>query len=211
MQLKGIETGAEASNAVSLAGVMVSDYVFSHEVFGEGFYTFNVKVPRLSEAYDTLPVTISERIMDKAGIAEGMEIYVRGQIRSYNHYVQEENRNRLILTVFAREYGESAPGDGNPPNDVFLDGYICKPPLYRTTPFGREIADLLVAVNRSYNKSDYIPCITWGRNAKFCSKINVGEKLKLWGRMQSRIYQKKLEDGATIDKTAYEVSVAKLA
>lgn len=199
-----------SNNIISIVGTIVSDYVFNHEVFGEGFYIFNVEVARLSDAADILPVTISERIMDKEIIKVGDLVSITGQIRSYNNFIESENRNRLVLTVFARDY-ELLSGDENVnPNDVYLNGYICKPPVYRTTPFGREIADLLIAVNRSYNKSDYIPCITWGRNARFGSKLCVGDNLRIWGRMQSRCYQKKQENGEIIDKVAYEVSVSKL-
>lgn len=199
-----------SNNIISITGTIISDYVFSHEVFGEGFYIFNVDVPRLSDTSDILPVTISERIMDKDIIKIGDLVNITGQIRSYNNFIESENRNRLVLTVFARDYELLPYEENRNPNDVYLNGYICKPPVYRTTPFGREIADLLVAVNRSYNKSDYIPCITWGRNARFGSKLCVGDNLRIWGRMQSRHYQKKLDDGEAIDKIAYEVSVSKL-
>ncbi|MDR1706230.1 MAG: single-stranded DNA-binding protein [Clostridiales bacterium] len=198
------------NNICSLTGKIVGEPVFSHEVFNEGFYNIDLEVPRLSQAYDVLPVTVSERIMDRSIFTLGSYLRLTGQIRSYNNYVESEGRNRLIITVFARDYD---PLDEEPPrgvNEVFLNGYICKQPMYRTTPFGREIADLLVAVNRSYNKSDYIPCITWGRNARFSGKLNVSDNIKLWGRMQSRGYQKKYEDGTIVDKTAYEVSVSKI-
>ncbi|MCL2574535.1 MAG: single-stranded DNA-binding protein [Defluviitaleaceae bacterium] len=200
-----------ANNRINLFGEIISEAEFSHDVHGEGFYSFNLLVSRLSDAYDTLPITISERIMDKTKFVMGNNVAISGQIRSYNNYIEEERRNRLVLTVFAKDYEfkNSADIDENP-NDVFLDGFICKPPIYRTTPFGREIADLLLAVNRSYNKSDYIPCITWGRNARFGAKLEVGDNIRIWGRMQSRIYQKKQDDGSAIEKTAYEVSVSKL-
>ena len=200
----------QSNNTIAVIGVIASDYTFSHEVFGEGFYRLEVEVPRLSENSDILPITISERLMDKEDFAVGGLVYITGQIRSYNNYVENENRNRLILTVFARDYKVAEVVGNENPNDVFLNGYVCKPPVYRTTPFGREIADLLLAVNRSYNKSDYIPCIAWGRNARFASKLNVGDNIRVWGRMQSRRYQKKLENGDMLEKTAYEVSVSKL-
>jgi len=198
------------NNRISLLGEIVTEAGFSHDVHGEGFYSFNLMVPRLSQAHDILPITISERIMEAGKFAAGVKIAIAGQIRSYNNYIEEERRNRLVLTVFAKDYSfrEEVPKEN--PNDVYLDGYICKPPIYRTTPFGREIADLLLAVNRSYNKSDYIPCITWGRNARFGAKLSVGDNIKLWGRMQSREYQKKLDDGEVVEKTAFEVSVSKL-
>ena len=203
------------NNHIGIAGKVYSDFEFSHEVYGEGFYRFEVEIYRLSDVSDVLPVTISERIIDMAKVRLGDWVYIAGQIRSYNNYVEEDRRNKLVLTVFARDVelleGED-PGsqlDINP-NDVFLNGFICKPPIYRTTPFGREIADILLAVNRSYNKSDYIPCIAWGRNARYAGKLAVGSNIRIWGRMQSRPYQKRFESGEVLEKTAYEVSISKI-
>jgi hypothetical protein len=184
--------------------------MFSHDVLGEGFYSFNLLVPRLSDAFDILPITISERLIEGSRFAPEEYISITGQIRSYNNYIEEEGRNRLVLTVFAKDYEFHDDIAKQNPNEVFLDGYICKPPIYRTTPFGREIADLLLAVNRSYNKSDYIPCITWGRNARYSAKLAVGDNIKIWGRMQSRLYQKKLDNEEMVEKTAFEVSVSRL-
>ena len=207
------------TNHIGVAGKVHSDFEFSHEVYGEGFYRFEAEIQRLSDASDILPVTISERIIDMAGLSPGAWIYIAGQIRSYNSYIEEDRRNKLVLTVFARdiEFLPEVEGYNNPveaqdlnPNDVYLNGYICKPPIYRTTPFGREIADILLAVNRSYNKSDYIPCIAWGRNARYAGKLPVGSNIRIWGRMQSRPYQKRFENGEVIDKTAYEVSISKI-
>jgi len=206
MQTENQNTGA--NNRISLFGEIAAEASFSHDVYGEGFYNFNLLVPRLSDAHDLLPITISERIMDAEKFVPGTRMFVSGQIRSYNNFIEEEKRNRLVLTVFAKDY--EIKDDPSNPNDVFLDGFICKPPIYRTTPFGREICDLLLAVNRSYNKSDYIPCITWGRNARFGERLAVGDNIKLWGRMQSRVYQKKQENGDVLEKTAFEVSVSKL-
>ena len=199
-----------SNNIIDISGRVRSEFVFSHEIYGEGFYRFDVEVDRLSGAGDILPVTVSERIVDKDTILSGQLVQISGQIRSYNNYVEADKRNRLVLTVFARdvELVDEEPGQGQ--NDVFLDGFLCKPAVYRTTPFGREISDLLVAVNRSYNKSDYIPCITWGRNARYASKLEVGDRVRLWGRMQSRQYQKKLENGEVLEKTAFEVSISKV-
>ena len=197
-------------NFVEVGGHVQTDLVFSHEIYGEGFYRFDVEVERLSGAADALPVTVSERIIDKAMLKPGQQVLIRGQIRSYNNYVEADRKNKLVLTVFARDI-ELLPGPADAsPNDVFLNGYLCKPPIYRTTPFGREIADLLVAVNRSYNKSDYIPCIAWGRNARYAGRLSVGDNIRLWGRMQSRQYQKRKDDGEVLEKTAYEVSTAKI-
>ena len=198
------------NNHIGIAGRVHSDFEFSHEVYGEGFYRFEVEIYRLSEASDILPVTISERIIDMAEMNVGDWIYIMGQIRSYNNYVEEDRRNKLVLTVFARDIEVIEENIDLNPNDVFLNGFICKPPIYRTTPFGREIADILLAVNRSYNKSDYIPCIAWGRNARYAGKLSVGSNIRIWGRMQSRPYQKRFESGEVIEKTAYEVSISKI-
>ena len=198
------------TNFIEVGGKVLSGLVFSHEIYGEGFYRFDVEVERLSGTADALPVTVSERIIDKSTMKPGQLVLIRGQIRSYNNYVEADRKNKLVLTVFARDIELlDAPMDPSP-NDVFLNGYLCKPPIYRTTPFGREIADLLMAVNRSYNKSDYIPCIAWGRNARYAGRLTVGDNVRLWGRMQSRQYQKRKDDGEVLEKTAYEVSTAKI-
>lgn len=197
----------EKNNKVYLQGEIVSEATFSHEVYGEGFYEFYVRVPRLSGQTDVLPVTLSERLIKDGLLAKGKSICALGQFRSYNKL--ENGRSRLMLTVFVRELLEELPGKN--PNGILLSGYICKPPVYRTTPFNREIADVLIAVNRAYNKSDYIPCIAWGRNARFVKTLGVGERVAVSGRIQSREYQKKLSDTETRTMTAYEVSVSKLA
>ena len=190
-------------------GEIVGDFAFSHEIFGEGFYMVDVKVQRLSESYDIIPVMVSERLLDVNADYKGMLISVSGQFRSYNRH--EERKNRLVLSVFAREIEfvdeieESART-----NQIFLDGYICKEPIYRKTPLGREIADLLLAVNRPYGKSDYIPCICWGRNARYASNFRVGERCAIWGRIQSREYMKKLDEENVERRVAFEVSVSKL-
>jgi single-stranded DNA-binding protein len=199
------------NNQIKVMGQIISDLKFSHEVYGESFYNFDVEIVRLSDTKDVLPVTISERLIDTDTLKIGAQIFVTGQIRSYNNYVDNEKRNRLILTIFARDVeilDEEKRGIN--PNEVFLNGFICKKPIYRTTPFGREIADILMAVNRAYNKSDYIPCIAWGRNARFTSKLEVGDKIKILGRMQSRAYQKRLENNEVLERIAYEISVSKI-
>jgi single-stranded DNA-binding protein len=198
------------NNSASIVGKIVSGFTFSHEVYGEGFFTFNTEVLRLSEASDILPVTISERLLEGDHFEEGSLIHITGQIRSYNNYVEVDKRNKLVLTVFARDIEKLETDDNLNPNEIILNGFICKPPVYRTTPFGREIADLLLAVNRSYNKSDYIPCIAWGRNARFAGRLKIGDHICVYGRMQSRAYQKKKEDGEVLEKTAYEVSISKI-
>ena len=196
----------EKNNRVYVCGKIVTDATFSHEVFGEGFYEFLIAVPRLSGQSDILPVTVSERLMG-GGMNKGDDICALGQFRSYNKI--ENGKSRLMLTVFIREVLDYQLSKN--PNSIVLSGYICKPPVYRTTPFNREIADLLIAVNRSYNKSDYIPAIAWGRNARFVKNLAVGDKVALSGRIQSREYQKKQPDDSFVTMTAYEVSVSKLA
>lgn len=197
------------NNMVTISGKVVSSIEFSHEVYGEGFYYFMLDVPRLSESCDKIPVTISERLASKDKLEIGTVIEVEGQFRSYNSYNNEGNR--LLLTVFARDISflEDEKKIKNP-NQIYLNGFICKRPIYRTTPFGREITDLLLAVNRPYNKSDYIPCIAWGRNARFSESLAIGDNIKVWGRIQSRTYQKKLESGDVLTKVAYEVSISKM-
>jgi single-stranded DNA-binding protein len=195
------------NNKIYLEGTCVSGLEFSHEMYGEGFYVFRVAVNRLSDASDIIPVTISERLITDIEIKEGLELVIEGQLRSYNKFI--DGSNRLILTVFARDIQPCIEKSKNP-NQIFLNGYICKEPVYRTTPFGREISDILLAVNRPYNKSDYIPTISWGRNSRFCRTLKVGDNIKVWGRLQSRQYQKKLGESDLITKTAYEVSISKL-
>ncbi len=201
------------SNIVTVVGKMVTEKEFSHEMFGEGFYTFDLEVPRLSESVDILPVTISERLFANLDLKKGDIVLVEGQLRSYNRYINDSNR--LVLTIFARDIYMTDDEEKlsellKKPNEIYIDGFICKEPIYRTTPFGREITDLLVAVNRAYNKSDYIPCIAWGRNARFCERLLIGDHVKLWGRVQSREYQKKLPNGEVSSRIAYEVSISKL-
>ncbi|MBQ6999264.1 MAG: single-stranded DNA-binding protein [Clostridia bacterium] len=196
------------NNEVFLTGTVDSELTYSHEVYGEGFYSFFIKIFRLSNMCDRINVTVSERLIKDLNLYEGSEISVSGQFRSYNNYSQEGNK--LILTVFARDiYLGNSDSEKNP-NQIYLNGFLCKQPVYRTTPFGREITDLLLAVNRAYNKSDYIPCIAWGRNARFSSTLSVGDNIKIWGRIQSREYQKKISETESITKTAYEISVSKM-
>lgn len=197
------------NNQVAVMGEIVSDFTFSHEIFGEGFYMVNISVDRLSESTDIIPVMVSERLIDVNEDYKGMKICITGQFRSYNRH--EERKNKLVLSVFAREieFVEEI-GEGEKTNQIFLDGYICKAPIYRKTPLGREIADLLLAVNRPYGKSDYIPCICWGRNARFAGSFEVGSRCAIWGRIQSREYMKKLSEEQLERRIAYEVSVSKL-
>ena len=196
-----------ATNRVFLRGTVVTEPKLSHELYGEGFYEFTVSVPRLSEQRDLIPVTVAERLLCDYRPAEGDTVAVEGQFRSYNKVV--ENHSKLMLTVFVREFLDPDAAYANP-NCVELLGYICKEPVYRTTPLSREICDLLVAVNRAFNKSDYIPCIAWGRNARYCRSLPVGTKLRIAGRIQSRQYVKKLDSDVSETRTAYEISVSRI-
>ncbi len=197
------------NNKVGIIGEVISDFEFSHEVFGEGFYMVNVSVNRLSNQPDIIPLMVSERLVDVTKSCVGMMVEASGQFRSYNRH--EGTKNRLVLSIFVREweYVEDDREIGKT-NQIFLEGFICKPPIYRKTPLGREIADLLVAVNRPYGKSDYIPCIAWGRNARYAATFQVGAKLRIWGRVQSREYMKKIGENEGEKRIAYEVSVSKL-
>ncbi len=197
------------NNQVSIAGEVISDFTFSHDVFGEGFYVLEVVVSRLSNSYDMIPVMVSERLIDVKQDYKGKFVEVLGQFRSYNRH--EESKNKLVLSVFAREVKMvDELSENAKPNHIFLDGFVCKPPIYRKTPLGREIADVLLAVNRPYGKSDYIPCICWGRNARFAETFAVGGHVQIWGRIQSREYQKKINEVEFEKRIAYEVSVSKL-
>ena len=200
---------AMENNRVTVIGTIVSEFTFSHAVYGEGFYLVDLSVNRLSEQADIIPLLVSERLIDVDRDLRGCTIEATGQFRSYNRH--EGVKNRLVLSVFVREvtFMEEFT-DYTKTNQIFFDGYICKEPIYRKTPLGREIADLLVAVNRPYGKSDYIPCISWGRNARFASGFGVGTRVMIWGRVQSREYTKKITDTECEKRTAYEVSVSKL-
>ena len=215
-----MDTNYLENNYLTLVGKVTSEKKFSHEIYGERFYSFDLSTPRLSGTADIIPVTVSERLINDDMMTIGTKLLIKGQFRSYNSY--ENEKNRLILTVFAKdiekledaveeaeESNEFAKKD-TITNEVVLVGYICKKPIYRQTPFGREIADILLAVNRAYNKSDYIPSIAWGRNARFCQNLEVGTEVKIVGRIQSRNYEKKYEDGTVVKKVAYEVSVGSL-
>lgn len=196
-------------NSVKIGGKVVVEPEFSHELFDEKFYVFYIETKRLSNYLDKIPVIISERLMDLSKIVMGAIFQIEGQFRSYNKLV--DGKSRLILSIFARDINKVDSESYLTLNEANFVGYICKNPVYRKTPLGREITDVLIAVNRSYKKSDYIPCILWGRNAKFCDTLAIGTKVKLNGRIQSRTYDKKTEDGGTISKVAYEVSVSKFS
>ena len=213
-----MDTNYLENNYLTLVGKVTGEKKFSHEIYGEKFYVFNLEIARLSGNADIIPITVSERIITDEMLMQGKQLLVKGQFRSYNSYDNE--KNRLILTVFAKDVVEVEENNEEEENEmskkdtvtneVVLVGYICKKPIYRQTPFGREIADVLLAVNRAYNKSDYIPTIAWGRNARFCQNLEVGTKVKLVGRVQSRMYEKKHEDGTVENRVAYEVSIGSL-
>ena len=210
-----MNTNYDDNNHLKLVGKVTSEKKFSHEIYGEKFYIFDLSVPRLSGNADNIPVTISERLLTNQDITVGAKLEIEGQFRSYNSYDHE--KNRLILTVFVKDiqFLENQEEEvefrkDQISNEVVLDGFICKKPIYRKTPFGREISDILLAVNRAYNKSDYIPCIACGRNARFCENVPVGTEVRIVGRVQSREYEKKYEDGTVEKKVAYEVSVSSL-
>ncbi len=210
-----MDTNYSDNNHLILVGKVTSEKRFSHEIYGEKFYIFDMEVARLSDTTDIIPITASERIINDEILTIGNKLMIKGQFRSYNSYDKE--RNRLILTVFAKDVileenlsEEQKEQAERTSNEVTLVGYICKKPIYRQTPFGREIADILLAVNRAYNKSDYIPSIAWGRNARFSQNLLVGTEVKIVGRVQSRNYEKKYEDGTVENRVAYEVSIASL-
>lgn len=198
------------NNVVSMEGVIMSPFNFSHEVFGEGFYTVTLRVPRLSDQNDDIMIVVSERLIDVKEDMTDVKVRIQGQFRSYNQ--NDGERNHLVLSVFAREvdFLDSDQAVSGTQNEIYLNGYVCKSPIYRKTPLGREITDILIAVNRSYGKSDYIPCIAWGRNARFSAEFEIGTHVEIWGRIQSREYNKKLNDSETEKRVAFEVSISKL-
>ena len=219
-----MDTNYLENNYLTLVGKVTGEKKFSHEIYGERFYVFNLEIARLSGNADIIPITVSERLITDEMLTQGKNLLVKGQFRSYNSY--ENEKNRLILTVFAKDVQELPENEEQEvevegedgeiakkeemTNEVVLIGFVCKKPIYRQTPFGREIADVLLAVNRAYNKSDYIPTIAWGRTARFCQNLEVGTKVKIVGRVQSRMYEKKHEDGTVENRVAYEVSVGSL-
>ncbi len=197
------------NNQAQVTGVIADDFSFNHEIYAEKFYTFTLSIPRLSGTDDSVRIMVSERLLSCESFKVGDTVEIEGQFRSYNSY-ETNGDNRLVLTIFAKDIHLCECTTNHNPNSLYLNGYICKPPVYRTTPFGREITDLLIAVNRSYNKSDYIPVIAWGRNARYAKTLNVGDNVKVWGRIQSRDYQKRISEEEVITKTAYEVSVNRM-
>lgn len=196
------------NNKVKISGIVCSGFTFSHEVFGEGFYIMTVGVKRGSGTLDFIPVMVSDRLVDVEKNYSGMYVEVSGQFRSYNRH--EGEKSYLVLSVFAREIEFKEECGEFDTNDISLTGYICKQPVYRETPLGREITDVLLAVNRPYGKSDYIPCIVWGRNARFAEALPVGTCVEIFGRIQSREYRKQISENEFETRTAYEVSVSRI-
>lgn len=195
----------------TLEGIIKEEGTYSHEIHGEKFYTLKLGILRLSGYEDVIPITFSERLIQKDTLKEGKKILIRGQIRTYNKY--KNGKNQLIITIFAREIEELEEfitENESIVNEVTLTGYICKNPIYRKTPLGREITDLLVAVNRNYDKSDYVPSVVWGRNARYCKDLEIGSKINLVGRIQSRIYEKQDANGNVEKRAAYELSISSL-
>lgn len=198
------------NNRVTVSGEIVSDFSLNHELYGERFYTASLSIKRESGTADIIPIMVSDRLVDVKSDWNGRKVKVEGQFRSYDKI--DDGRRHLFLSVFARGFEEIGEIPfWNDENNIFLDGYICKQPAYRKTPSGREISDILLAASRPYGKSDYIPCICWGRNARFAEKLEVGTHIQADGRIQSRTYQKKISDGEFETRTAYEVSVRKIS
>lgn len=202
------------NNVAEIVGKVDGELVYSHTVYGEDFYTVKVKVPRLSSSYDEIPMMISNRLLNLEETYAGRIVRAEGQFRSYNQHI--DGKSKLLLSMFVRDLQlldmtEEELAKCSSPNQIFLDGFVCKKPIYRKTPLGREITDMLMAVNRPYNKSDYIPAIAWGRNARFAAGFMVGSRVKIWGRIQSRQYQKKVDEEGNVEKrTAYEISISKM-
>ena len=195
------------SNIAELCGAVLSGLKFSHKTYGEIFYTFVLGIERRSGYIDEINVMVSERLIFENPPRINDYVEIKGQIRTYNETF--EGRNKLNIVVFAKEISLSE-NFGYNENYVYLEGYLCKSPLRRTSPLGRDICDLMLAVNRMYNKSDYIPCIAWGRNAGYAESLGIGTKLAVEGRIQSREYKKKLEDGTSEMRKAFEVSIVKI-
>ncbi len=199
-------TGTD-NNQVMMSGIVESQYRYSHTAYGEDFYILEISVRRKSEARDSILLMVSDRIADVSRDERGRYVQILGQFRSYN--MDDNGHSRLILTVFVLDMElEDQAGRQDISNSIYLDGYVCRKPVYRQTPRGREISDVLLAVHRSYARSDYLPCICWGRNARFAGNFKVGAHIRVWGRIQSRIYSKKTESGEIRENTAYEISVS---
>ena len=194
------------NNKATFSGEIISEFEYSHEVLGEKFYTSVLSVRRKSGVSDNIPFMVSERLVDVAELWTGQIVMLSGQIRSHNN--RNGDKHKLVLFVFVREISLLYEHEKYDSNNVVIDGYICKEPIYRRTPLGREITDVIFAVNRVYAKTDYVPSVFWGRSAKFIGCLDVGTRIKAAGRLQSREYIKKHDDGTEETKTAYEFSVS---
>lgn len=198
----------EETNKVFLTGKINSAFGYSHKISGEAFYKTILMVKRLSGNKDFIPVILSEKAIDVTEDYTGQFISIHGQFRSHNYY--KDGRSHLELYVFAQDIQFVEEKDAIYENKIYLNGCLCKPPIYRLTPLNREIADFLLAVNRTHEKSDYIPGICWWKNATEIASYPVGKHIALSGRIQSREYTKKDADGNAVNKIAYEVSIQKL-
>lgn len=188
------------ANQITLRGILQNLPVFSHENHGKRFYKFFLEVPRLSGAVDILPVITEERVLNGLDLSGGEMLKLTGQIRSHN--IRSEERRHLMIFVFAASLTAE---DGEPINECILEGPICREPTYRRTPLGREICDVMLAVPRAFRRADYLPCILWGRTAQEASHCHTRDRIRIQGRLQSRIYTKITEHGAQ-ERTAYEIS-----
>lgn len=198
----------ENNSKITICG-LITEPEFNHNSNGENFYKAFVTVRRTSGAFDILPVIISDRIIDMNEIKVDDCVMIVGQIRSRNIHIGEKHKLELfIFTEIIEIYENEVEAPFN--NDVTFNGFICKEPNYRKTPLDREITDVLIAVNRAYGKSDYIPCITWGRTAKFVGNLPVGTHIEVTGRFQSREYTKKISEDEVETRVAYEVSIGRV-
>lgn len=188
------------ANQITLRGSLISLPHFSHENHGRRFFRFLLEVPRLSGAVDTLPIIAEEGILMGTDLSDGEMLTVAGQIRSHN--IRSDGKRHLLIFVFANAI---LCEDGEPINDVILEGPVCREPTYRRTPLGREICDVMLAVPRAFRRADYLPCILWGRTALEVSHCHTRDILQIRGRLQSRCYTKVTEDGSE-ERTAYEIS-----
>ena len=189
-------------NAGRFVGCVLSEPVFSHENHGEDYFRIMLQIARLSGSADTLPLLVSRTQLEQTPVFAGERLAAEGEVRSFNN--RSGVGSKLVLTVFVRTL-RSAQADEPDCNRLTLQGTLCRAPIYRRTPLGREICDLTLAVNRRYGRADYLPCICWGTVARNCAERAVGDELRLEGRFQSRSYVKKLGE-QSVSRTAYEVS-----
>lgn len=187
-------------NQITVRGQLIELPEFSHENHGKRFYRFSLDIPRLSGNADRLPIVVEERILDTIDLSGGSMLTVNGQVRSHN--TRSGSGRHLLIFIFASSITAE---NGEPCNNVILEGPLCKEPIYRRTPLGREICDAMLAVPRTFRRADYLPCIFWGRTAEEISCCHTGDRIRIEGRLQSRTYTKHTEEGA-VERVAYEVS-----